>query len=464
MITPVSSSSVKTFDNGPSNQIKVQDTYSVYNSLANFDQLKITPQISKSKKKLGEHISGELLIRIKPDLNPGNESSLFLSGVNLQLLEKLPAPKNGIKSASTDNLYRVNFDKRLPIENVIQQLEKNNNVIFAEPNFIIRIKDLPSKMLPNDLSKNLWALNNTGQNNGKNDADIDAPEAWAVMPATVKKPVIIAVIDTGVDYKHPDLKDNMWVNQGEIEGDRLDNDNNGYIDDIHGFDFAYDDGDPMDKYGHGTHVAGTIAAKGNNGQGTTGVNWNGSAQIMALKFMRDSGEGSTADAIKAIVYATNNGAQITNNSWGGGDYSQALKDAIDNSPLFIAAAGNDGRSNDQQEFYPASYDLTNIISVSASDRNDKMPEFSNYGKNSVHLSAPGDSIYSTIPNGKYETKSGTSMAVPHVSGVASMILNKYPEATPQQIKLRLMNGVDPLTDFTDKTISGGRLNANNSLK
>ncbi|MGB0905414.1 MAG: S8 family peptidase, partial [Mangrovicoccus sp.] len=224
----------------------------------------------------------------------------------------------------------------------IQALEA---IEYIQPNYTLTAADFSTTSISTDpMSDRQWALDNTGQTGGQTDADIDAPEAWT---QATGEGVIVAVIDTGVDYTHADLDDNMWVNTGEIAGNGIDDDGNGYIDDVYGYDFANDDGDPLDSQGHGTHVAGTIAAEADNGIGVVGVAYD--AQIMALQFFDDNGNGSTFDAILALEYAVLMGAQISNNSWGGGSYSTALAEAIamagDAGHLFVAAAGNDALNN-----------------------------------------------------------------------------------------------------------------------
>ncbi|MDP7269578.1 MAG: S8 family peptidase, partial [Pirellulales bacterium] len=246
---------------------------------------------------------------------------------------------------------------------------------YIQPNYTFTI----DATIPNDPNfANLWGLNNTGQSGGTADADIDAPEAWDIQTGT---DILIGVIDTGIDYTHPDLVNNIWTNPGEIAGNGIDDDANGYVDDVHGYDFAYGDSDPMDGNGHGTHCAGTIAAQGNDSTGVAGINWD--AQLMALKFLDDYGYGSTYNALLAVEYATMMGARITNNSWGGGGYDSALYDAIAAAgvanSLFVAAAGNASTNNDSSAKYPASYDLDNIIAVASTDHNDAMSYFSNYG-------------------------------------------------------------------------------------
>jgi subtilisin-like proprotein convertase family protein len=260
----------------------------------------------------------------------------------------------------------------------------------------------------------------------------------------------------------------MWTNPGEIAGNNTDDDGNGFVDDIYGYNFVANNGNPMDDFGHGTHVAGTIGAVTDNGIGVAGIAWN--VKIMAVKFLDANGGGSLEDAIRAINYASMNGASISNNSWGGGGFDSALRDAIaaaaTRDHLFIAAAGNDSNNNDAWPAYPATYDLDNVISVAATDNNDQLAWFSNYGATTVDLGAPGVNILSTVtlsgqlgnPSG-YATLSGTSMATPHVSGVAALIRGFHPEWTFQQVKDQILNFVDPVPALASTTLTGGRLNA-----
>ena len=340
----------------------------------------------------------------------------------------------------------------------------SSSVAFAEPDGAVSLQ-----ATPNDPSySQLWGLNNTGQTGGTADADIDAPEAWNITHGDGS--VVVGVIDTGVDYTHPDLAANMWTNPGEIPGNVIDDDGNGFVDDVHGYDFVNNDGNPMDDHYHGTHVSGTIAGVGDNGAGVVGVNWN--AQIMALKFLDATGYGDTANAIRAVNYATmmrSRGVNIrlTSNSWGGGAFSHALQDAIaasgDAGMLFVAAAGNDYSNNDTTPSYPSSYPLDNIIAVAATDANDAKASFSNYGATSVDLGAPGVGIYSTKPGNNYGSYGGTSMATPHVAGVAALAWSVQPNASWQDVRTVILEGVDPLATLLGKCVSNGRLNAAGTL-
>jgi subtilisin family serine protease/PKD repeat protein len=345
------------------------------------------------------------------------------------------------------------------IRALVGSFENYKEVEYAEPNYLVH-----TSLSPNDPNyPQLWGLNNIGQTGGLQDADIDAPESWDIQ--TGLPLIIIAVIDTGIDYDHEDLSYNMWINLGEIPGNGIDDDDNGYIDDVHGWDFVNGDNDPIDDNSHGTHCAGIIAAEGNNGIGVVGVNW--TATIMPLKSLNAEGSGTTTDAILAIQYATQMGAEIMSNSWGGYGYSQALKDAItathEAGAVFIAAAGNNAQNNDVIPHYPSSYDVPNIISVAATDHNDELALFSNYGPNSVDLGAPGVSILSTFLNDGYGYKSGTSMATPHVAGSAGLLWAEYPDLTNDEIKAGILDAVDKMPALAGKTVTEGRLNAYSAL-
>jgi subtilisin family serine protease len=348
-------------------------------------------------------------------------------------------------------LYRTHWER----DKTLAELNNNPYVEYAEPDKIIR----PAKS-PNDIRfDSQWALHNTGQNGGVPDADIDAPEAWDI--TTGNETVIIAVIDSGVDYNHEDLKANMWTNQGEIPGNGLDDDGNGYIDDYFGWNAVDGNGDPMDDMNdaHGTHVAGIIGAVGNNGIGISGVCWN--CRIMALKFMSES--GTLSDEIKCIEYAIKNGAHIINGSYGDYEFARteraALMRARDAGILCAFAAGNKGYDNDDHHHYPSSYDLDNIIAVAYSTRKDELNEWSNYGPASVDIAAPGTHILSTMPSNSYQSMGGTSMAAPHVAGLAALIKSHDFSLTYTEIKDRILSNGDPIASMTGKLLTGARINA-----
>lgn len=293
---------------------------------------------------------------------------------------------------------------------------------------------------------------------------INAPEAWET--TTGNRAVTVAVIDSGVDYTHPDLVNNIWTNWGELPGNGIDDDGNGYVDDVHGYDFFNDDSDPMDDWFHGTHIAGTIAAEGNNGQGVAGVNWH--ASIMALKFLNSTGHGSNSGALAALDYSITMGVRVTNNSYGNFDYTPMMIDVfqrgLDANQLEVFAAGNLSSNIDLTPFWPASYPAENLIVVAASRKfSDGVAYFSNRGAIGVDLAAPGEEVYSLGLNHGYRLASGTSMAAPHVTGVAALLLAKNPTLTWQQLKDAILSSVDVRENFTHFVATGGTLNAARAL-
>ena len=410
---------------------------------------------------LGAHVPGEILVRSKDGASLQSlERSLDAYGVEAMRRLDFPGPKN-----NQAPVLHLRLGGGLSVAEAIVALRSRPDVAYAIPNHVYHLDaargPVDPHSVPNDLSDRLWGLHNTGQNGGTPDADIDAPEAWQINEGSRDGP-IVAVIDTGVDYNHPDLRANMWTNPGEIPGDGIDNDNNGVVDDVVGFNAFAETGDPLDGHSHDSHCSGTIGAVGNNGEGVVGVNQE--ARIMAVKIFNDSGS-TTADAIvRGINYATRMGARITSNSWGGGAANEAIREAFARSPaLHITAAGNSGTDNDATPHYPSSYDLPNIVAVAATDRNDRLASFSCYGQTSVDLGAPGVDIYSTTPNGGYGDMSGTSMATPHVAGAAVLIATHFPDATNDEIVSRLLSGTDTIPALAGKVVTGGRLNVANAL-
>jgi len=361
-------------------------------------------------------------------------------------------------------LVRATLASGVSVDDARALLSRDGWVSAAEPDYYVSINE---PVFPDDPSfTSLWGLHNTGQSGGTPDADIDAPEAWET--TTGQSSVIVAVIDTGVEYTHPDLVDNIWTNPGEIPDDGIDNDGNGFVDDVYGWDFFQNDNDPMDEHSHGTHVAGTIAAVGDNDLGVTGVSWN--ATIMSMRFLGPDGSGSTFGALQSLDYAVAMGATVSNNSYGSPDRSTSFGNAIgaagDAGHVFVAAAGNSATDNDNSStpHYPSNHEADNLIAVAATNRNDALSWFSSYGATTVDLGAPGSSIRSTVLNGGYGSKSGTSMAAPHVAGAAALVLSIRPDFTPLQVKDALLAGVDPVPALDGKTVTGGRLNAAGALQ
>ena len=328
-------------------------------------------------------VPGELLVKFRPEVRK-ESAAAYQEWFNISTR----------RTFAINGYQQVKLPPGVTIDEALELYTGDPDVEHAEPNYL-----LYADRTPDDTDfEELWGLDNTGQNvdetNGTPDADIDAPEAWDVTIGS--SDIIVAVVDSGVDVNHPDLQANIWTNPGEIADNGSDDDGNGYVDDVNGWDFLNGDNAPDDASSHGTHVAGTIAAVGNNGRGVTGVSW--TAKIMPLRFLDALGVGNTADAIEAIEYANAMGADVINNSWGGGGNSQSLKAAIDASDaVVVCAAGNDGRNNESIPFYPSSFTSSNIISVAATDQNDNLASFSNFGVNSVDVAAPGVNIYSSVP-------------------------------------------------------------------
>jgi subtilisin family serine protease len=400
----------------------------------------------------------EVIVRFKAEASAADPQGLHrrLGSEPLRILPSL-------------RLHRLKLPQGVSVEAALRFYEADASVEYAEPNFRVT-----AQVTPNDPRFNeLWNLHNVGQTGGSADADLDGPEAWST--TTGAPGVVVAVLDSGIDDTHPDLMANRWTNPGEIPGNDLDDDGNGYIDDDFGVNTITGSGHPWDDYGHGTHVAGTIGAAGNNGTGVTGVNWN--VRIMTCKFIDAYGSGYTFDAIECLQYVKemkDRGVNVvaTSNSWGGAPFSQALADAIDaqREILFVAAAGNSALSTDFTPFYPASYDLPNVIGVAATDATDALGSFSNVGRGTVHVAAPGVAILSTLPEinywnipGRYGFLSGTSMATPHVSGVVALLEAANASRDWRALRNLVLSGGDVVTGLEGKVFTGRRVNANGSL-
>jgi subtilisin family serine protease len=325
--------------------------------------------------------------------------------------------------------------------------------------------------VPNDpLFASQWNLQNVGQYSGTIGTDIGASRAWDV--TTGSRSVVVGVVDSGIDITHPDLAANVWTNPGEIPGNGIDDDQNGYVDDIHGWNFVDNTNDVTDVYGHGTHVAGIIGATGNNGVGVTGVNWQ--VSLMALKFQDSRGIGYTSTMLAALGYATmmrrQHGINVvaTNNSWAtAGTPSVAVETAIraqgDAGITFVAAAGNNATDNDAIPRYPGGYRLPNVITVAALTTANTLASMSNYGATTVDLAAPGSLIQSTFPGGTYGMLSGTSMAAPAVTGVVALLAAAKPGMSVTEVRTAILGSATPVAALTGKTVTGGRLDAGGAL-
>lgn len=451
------------------------------------ERISVQKKIKKKKKTIAvkrnsADTEAEVLVKFRPN-------------VKLSAIKRLVAKNNDRvedEIESVKNLVSIDdLDNASPGEVAEMYRSMTDLVVYAEPNYKIKLEetsDNPKRILPdldtlvlpevgalddkakaapNDpMFKEQWALNNEGQGGGKAKAHLDALKAW--LKNTGSEDIVVAVLDTGVDYTHQDLINNIWLRPENVPA--YYDDELGTINDKNGFNSDANSGDPMDQNGHGTHCAGVIGAEGNNKLGIAGINWN--VQIMPLKFLGRGGFGSTKNAIEAINYAIDRkkagvNVRVINASWGSTQYSKALEDAIraagEQGILFIAAAGNASTDNDKRPHYPSNYKLPNVISVAALDRNDAMASFSNYGAKTVHIAAPGKDIVSSWLNDGFREASGTSMATPQVAGVAALIVANNPKIKVEALRKKLLNSVDNLDSLKGKVENGGRINAAKAL-
>jgi subtilisin family serine protease len=411
-------------------------------------------------------------------------SALWLIPANAQIVttqefhpnRMLIRPKPGVPPALLEEFHQLEKThptRKLPASGGVQvvRLPEGRGVMdlinrylasglvdYAEPDYRLLLNINPND--PKFTDGTQWHLHNTGLSGGTPDADIDAPEGWDAQRHAPS--VIVAVVDSGVRYTHEDLAANMWVNPNEIAGNGLDDDGNGYVDDVHGINAVSGSGDPIDLLGHGTMVAGLIGAVGNNAKGGTGVAW--SVQIMPLRFFGDDGNGYVSDAVECIDYARLHGAHVINASFSSPQNALTLRNAISRcrtaGVIFVAAAGNDAKDIDSSPSYPASYSFDNIVAVTATTRTDSLASYSNYGATSVHLAAPGTSIYTTAhgSNSAYGSANGTSLSAPIVSGAFALLKARYPNDSYLQLIHRMLSTVDPLPSLQGKCVTGGRLN------
>lgn len=435
---------------------------------------RVTLQSILSETDKGKYVQGELLVKFRSGTAKASAQKAHQTAgaTVIQRLKIVP------------DVERVRLSNGLSVKDAITQYMSNPDVEYAEPNYIRKV--VSTEVVPSDLYfRDQWALRNTGQYAyGTAGADINATEAWRV--STGSYDITIAVLDTGVDYNHNDLASNMWRNLSECNGvSGVDDDNNGFIDDCAGWDFVScedfsncplpgtGDNDPMDEYGHGTHVAGIIGAVGNNQTGVAGVMWR--SRILPVRALNQNGEGSDLDIAAGIAYAVQMGAKVINASWGGYASSQTEMDAVSDANakgvLFVAAAGNDSNNNDLNPAYPASYPFGNIISVAATDQNDLRVPFSNFGYSTVDVGAPGVYIISTVPTwmadsygyGYLEQFSGTSMAAPHVTGLAGLLYSYYYNFDYTQIRNMILSYVNLNPSLDGWVSSRGRISASRSM-
>jgi subtilisin family serine protease len=408
------------------------------------------PRLGAAANDTNSYKSGQVLVKTIGDFH-GDELDDLLRSIG----------GHPIKHFSlVPGLSLIEYDDSLAIEDVIDAFNRSERVEYAEPDYYYRAAVQLDPRFPEQ-----WSFENSGQNGGLVDADINASSMWEL--SSGNQNVVVGVIDTGINYNHLDLAANLWHNLSEIPANGIDEDQNGYVDDFYGINAINDNGNPFDDNAHGSHVSGIIGAKGNNALGVVGVAQN--VQIASCKFLNAIGSGATSDAIQCLQYFANlkrralNPVNIiaTNNSWSGSSKSSALSDAIKAHQnlgiLFVAAASNDASDNDSLGTYPANLPLANIISVAATDNKDLLASFSNYGKHTVHIAAPGVKILSTVLNQAYGAFSGTSMATPHVTGLIAIIKSRFPTLDYRMIKNLVIAGGTPLASLQNKTISGRRI-------
>lgn len=424
----------------------------------------VTPQTASQAAPTQAYVAGELIVKFRDSADVSKQAAVRGSH-GLAVRETLRGRGDGAASVALMALPSGGN-----VLNTLAQLRRDPNVEYAEPNWIYTHEATSTD--PYFTNGSLWGTYGASTSPA-NQYGSNAAAAWAA-GQTGSSTVYVGIIDEGIQTTHPDLDANIWTNPYDPT-DGVDNDGNGYVDDTNGWDFAnndrtvYDGGTRGSLDSHGTHVSGTIGAEA-NGTGVVGINWN--VKLISAKFLGRNG-GTTANAVKAVDYLTNlktrHGLNIvaSNNSWGGGGYSQALYDAIERANtagiLFIAAAGNSGTNNDATPSYPASYSNANIIAVAAIDSTGALASFSQYGATSVDICAPGVSINSTLPYNTYGAYSGTSMATPHVTGAAALYAAAHPGATAAQIKNALLSGAAPTASCAGKTLTGGRLDVNAAL-
>ena len=432
-------------------------------------QVRIVPTAEKKHPTTSEGIAlgetrnfgrPEVLVKFRSDVSLESIESIT-SRMNDRIEDRI---ENVAGWTAIDDLDNANADA------IVAKYSSLPEVEYAEPNFEISLDEAGplEPILPHDPQFNdQWALANSGQRGGKQGADISATLAWATTIGS--EDLVVAVLDSGVDYTHEDLVSNMWFRPADMAP--YNDTELGTVDDLHGYNAIDGNSDPMDDNGHGTHCAGIIGAEGENNLGIAGVNWD--VRIMPLKFMNSGGFGTTKDAIEAINYVIDRkkagvNVRIISASWGSTQKSRALEDVIrkayENDILFVAAAGNATTDNDRRPHFPSSYDVPNVISVAALDRNDQLAKFSNYGVKSVAVAAPGVEILSTWLGNQYEEKSGTSMATPVIAGVAALILAENPRMSVDDLRKKIMDSSDPIIALKGKTVTGGRINAAKALE
>ena len=410
---------------------------------------KVIAELQQSQR---QHVAAEMLVQFKPGVVQALRQAA-LDQVGGKFLEHLRG-----------DLHRISVPQGTNLAAAIRALHAHDAVDFAEPNWVYAHTKVSDD--PYYVNNQLWGMYGDASPLNQNQYGSQAGEAWDKGHFKCID-VMVGVIDEGVQFTHPDLFKNHYVNPFEIPGNGIDDDGNGFKDDVDGWDFDGNNNTVYDGPGddHGTHVSGTIGAKGGNGKGVVGMCWK--IKMLHVKFL-GAGGGTTANAIKSVDYITDMKTRhslpivATNNSWGGGGFSQGLKDSIDNAGtqniLFIAAAGNGSTNIDNSPFYPASYTSAALVAVASLNSNGTMSSFSNYGAVSVDLCAPGAGINSTVPTNSYASYSGTSMATPHVTGSIALYAQNHPGQTAAQLKAAILATTTATPACNGKTVSGGRLN------
>lgn len=408
-----------------------------------------------------EAVPGEFLLKMKG--RPSSSQSAKMMG-------KISGKASLKATYGKLNMHHMALKSGQAMDELLNELRQDPDVEYVEPNFILRIADTQEMSAPMSYDEAVSSLQNhssAAASYNQSGAPTKTTQAWSVITQSSSEIPIVAVIDTGVDYNHSAYPPNsIWRNPGEVEGNGIDDDGNGYIDDVRGWNFVHKSNDPMDDDDHGSHVAGIIIGVSRDLFSETDTS-PAMIQIMPLKFLSADGAGATSDAISAIYYAVNNGARIINNSWGGENYSQALHEALSyayrNQVAIAAAAGNFSSNNDHTPLFPANYPIPSQLSVAASNDFDQLASFSNYGSVTVHVSAPGVGILSSTPGDRFRYMSGTSMAAPFVAGLMALAAREAPQLTGYQIRNLVMNTGEYVQAHSGKTVTGFRVNTLNSV-
>lgn len=422
----------------------------------------LNPAFAQTPSTMPEFVPGEIIVKLKGSSKTLKAQAFIGKAVSEQAMS-LKGSWSGL------NMHHFKLNNPADVQATIAQLQNDPDVEYAEPNYVLRLSPIKAGSegsMSLEEARSTVSASSTYGTLAQTSAPIQLTNAWSAM-TTGKTPPVVAIIDTGLDMNHEIFTGSgaIWTNTGEIASNGIDDDGNGYVDDVHGWNFAANNNSPMDDDNHGTHVAGIVL-------GTTQdiLAYPLAAakiRIMPLKFLDANGVGTTSDAVKAIYYAVNNGARVLNNSWGGGGYSNALIDAVayaySRRAVFVAAAGNSGLNNDVTPTYPATYAVPGVVSVAATTDSDTLASYSNYGAATVHLGAPGSSIWSSLPNQTYGRSSGTSMATPFVAGLAALAIRENPSLSAYQVKQLILSGAVQIASLQTKTVTKSRLNAYNTV-